>query len=356
MKRFLLIAAVAAVAVGVVIAGTASAKPQQPVAAAPQVPSVSLAEVSRVQSAPREEITGSLEPQKQLKLAFEISGRLSKIFVRKGASVGEGQLIAQLDPEMADAQVAQAEAAVKAAEAQAAMAQDGAERQEKLGSATTEMQLENSKRQALAAQAQLSAARAQLAQMRTLRKRHDLRAPFAGVIIDAPDQVGATVASNSSLFTLEQIDSLVLKLTVSDSARALLETGSRVQVSAIGTDARTTDAQVRLVIPSADAQTRRVPVEIVVPNQDRRFTAHTLGRAILPMGAASDALSLPASALSSSGGDHVYVVENNSLRKIPVEVVDRGADKVVVRAKANINAVVDYPAANLDDGAKVTVR
>jgi multidrug efflux pump subunit AcrA (membrane-fusion protein) len=168
--------------------------------------------------------------------------------------------------------------------------------------------------------------------------------------------VGATVSPGTALFTLEQLDPLVLKLTVSDAARAVLKMGTRVHVEAVGGGASADDAWVRAVIPSADAATRRIPVEITVPNKDGRFTAHTLARAILPMGSSEDALSLPASALSSQGGDHVYVVNSGEVRRIAVQVIDRGVQQVVVRAAQPIEKVVDYPAADLVDGAKVSVK
>src|SRR5205807_7576958 len=107
---------------------------------------------------------------------------------------------------------------------------------------------------------------------------------------------------------------------------------------------------------SADAATRRIPVEIVLPNKDAHFTAHTLARAILPMGAAEDALAMPASALSSQGGDHVYILNGGEVRRVAVQVLDRGAQQVVVTAAQPLEKVVDYPAPDLQDGAKVSVR
>jgi len=348
-----------AAAVALLVTFSARAKPAASAAVkSAKAPVVSLTAVKPVKSAPSEEITGELAPARQLHMAFETPGRLARILVRKGAAVSEGQLIAQLDTEMADAQVQQAEAAVKAAEAQGAMANDTEKRQTQLGvsGAVSEQQLRNSAQGALAAAAQLQAARAQLAQTRVLRKRHDLRAPFAGVLVDAPDQVGATVAVGSALFTLEQLDQLVLKLTVGDAARAALKTLARLQVSAVGGSATSEGAYVRLILPSADPATRRVPVEVLVPNKDGRFTAHTLARAILPLGAAGDALSIPASALSSQGGDHVYVVQSGEVRRVPVVVLDRGAQQVVVRSAVPLESVVDYPAEGLADGVKVSVK
>jgi RND family efflux transporter MFP subunit len=358
-RKFVVFLVVAGVAGLGAVALQARAKTPVAVAANVAAPaSVSLAPVKSVKSAPREEITGALNPAKELKVGFEVGGRLARILVKKGAFVGEGQVIAQLDPELADAQVLQAEAAVKAAESQAALASDNAQRQAQLQESHTvsEFQGKSATMQASAASAQLQAARAQLAQARASRKRHDLRAPFAGVLIDAPDQVGATVAPGTALFTLEQLDPLVLKLTVSDAARGVLKAGSRVRVEQVGGDAVAEDAWVRAVIPSADPSTRRIPVEIVVPNKSGLFTAHTLARAVVPMGAVEDALSVPASALSSQGGDHVYAIAGGEVRKVPVTVIERGAQQIVLKSSQPLEKVVDYPAPDLQDGAKVSVK
>jgi len=350
-------ACVAAAAVAVVNAHSdAKAAPGAP---APAAPAVQLVEPKPVQSLAREEITGALQPARQLQLGFEIPGRLARLNVKKGDPVREGQLIAQLDPEIADAQVLQAESAVKAAEAQSVQAADTARRQAQLQESgnVSEWQSGSSSAQAVAAAAQLQAARAQLAEARATRRRHDLAAPFAGTLIEEPDQIGATVTPGKELFTLEQLDPLVLKITLPESARGSLRLGAAVRVEAVGGGAQTDRATVRVIIPSADAATRRIPVEIVVPNPDRRFTAHTLARATLPLGDPQAALELPASALASTGGDHVYAVAGSGeVKRISVQVVDRGAERVVVKSSEPFARVVDYPAADLADGAKVSVR
>ena len=336
-RKFVVFLAAAGVAALGAVALSARAKtPVNLAANNPGPAAVSLAKVVTVKSAPREEITGALNPARELKVGFEVAGRLARILVRKGAFVGEGQVIAQLDPELADAQVLQAEAAVKAAEAQSAMASDTAQRQTQLQQtgSVSEWQGKSSNSQGIAAAAQLQAARAQLAQARAARRRHDLRAPFSGVLIDAPDPVGATVAPGTALFKV----------------------GSRVHIEAVGGSAAADDAWVRAVIPSADPATRRIPVEVVVPNRDARFTAHTLARAILPMGSVEDAISIPASALSSQGGDHVYTLADGEIRRVAVQVIERGVYQILLKSSQPLDKVVDYPAPDLQDGAKVSVK
>ena len=178
-----------------------------------------------------------------------------------------------------------------AAQAQAENAADVAARTEKLRSSgsASEMQNQGASSGAAAAKAQLEAAKAQLAQAKAARARHELRAPFAGTIIDAPEQVGATVAPGMSLFTLEQLDPLILKITVSEGQARALRVGQKVGVDAVGSSSKTSDAAVRVVVPSADTATHRIPVELAVPNADGRFTAHTLARAKLPVDGAAGA-------------------------------------------------------------------
>src|SRR5262245_58857371 len=76
----------------------------------------------------REEVTGTLYPAQALQVGFEVAGRLEKVKVVKGERVKEGQLLAILNTEMADAQVAQAIASLSAAQAGSTMALDVADR------------------------------------------------------------------------------------------------------------------------------------------------------------------------------------------------------------------------------------
>jgi RND family efflux transporter MFP subunit len=312
-------------------------------------PSVSIA---------RDEVTGQLMPSKLGPLGFEVGGRLAQTRAQKGEQVKAGQLLGQLDPEIADAQVSQAEAAVAAAEAQATIATDVAARNEKLQGegSVSDVQSKSAAAQAKQAQAQLLAAKAQLQQAKAARKKHDLHAPFGGTVVDAPDQIGGMVGPGTPVYIVMQLDPLVLKATIPESARQSVKVGTKVKVSAISSAAFTTEAVVKLIIPSADPATHRVPVEISVPNSDGRFVANTLARAVLPLGDAHAALAIPATALGTTGGEHVFVVTAaGALRKVPVNVLERGAKEVIVAAPELLDEVVDYPTSALVEGTRVSV-
>ncbi len=323
------------------------------------MPRVKVLQPRAVRTSQREEVTGSLFPARALALGFEVGGRLEKVWVTKGEKVKEGQVLAQLNPEIADAQVAQAEAGVAAAEAGSSMATDVAERNVKLqaSGSVSDLQSKGASTSSKQAAAQVGVAKAGLAQARAARKRHAMRAPFAATVIDVPEQVGGTVGPGMPLVVLEQLDTLVLKTTLAESARGLLKVGTKVKVSSVAGSASTSEGVVKVLVPSADPVTRRIPVEIAVPNADGRFLAHTLARVQLVFGEEVEAQAITASALGSNGGDHVLVVgPSGAVRRVAVTVVERGPKEVVVRAAEPLLQVIDYPSASLVEGTRVSAK
>ncbi|MEK7566228.1 MAG: efflux RND transporter periplasmic adaptor subunit, partial [Patescibacteria group bacterium] len=61
-------------------------------------------------------VTGKVKPSKNLDLAFEKSGRITRIYVKVGDKVGEGQQLVSLDNSDLIAQLAQAQANLKSQE------------------------------------------------------------------------------------------------------------------------------------------------------------------------------------------------------------------------------------------------
>ena len=322
-------------------------------------PKVRVVNARPVTARTREAVTGQLGPSRLLPLGFEVGGRLATSRVVKGELVKVGQSLGNLDAEIINAQVAQAEAGVMAAEAGAALALDVAGRNEKLKAegSVSDLQFRQTDTQAKAAKAQVAQAQAGLAQAKAGQRRHYLSAPFAATVVDAPDTVGGMVGPGMPVYILMQLDPLVLKVTVPENVRQYIKAGLKVRVEAVGSGAATDDAVVKVVLPSADPQTRRVPLEITIPNGDGRFVANTLARVTIPLGEAKPAVQIPSTALGTRGGEHVFSVdESGVLKRVPVEVMERGNTTVTVVTEVPVNQVVDYPTSALVDGARVSQR
>lgn len=328
-------------------------------AADPPAAKLRLVKAREVKSSSKETVTGQLFPSRMLPLGFEVGGRLAVSKVQKGDFVKTGQLLGSLDAEISDAQVQQAEAGVAQAEAVAGLALDVASRNEKLKAEGSVSDVQNRQADVSAKQAQagLALAKAQLAQARAGRRRHDLKALFNGTVIDAPDTVGGMVGPGNPVYIIMQLDPLVAKLTIPENLRPSIKPGLKVRAEAVGGSATSDDAVVKVVIPSADPQTRRVPVEVTVPNPKGDFVANTLARVVLPVGEARNAYVIPSTALSTTGGDHVYAVSaDGTLKKQFVTIVERRNAEFVISASEPIDQVVDYPTSALVEGTKVTQR
>lgn len=345
MNRLLLLSSLVAV-------GAFAAEP-------PAAAKLRFVKAREVKSSSKETVTGQLFPSRMLPMGFELGGRLAVSKVQKGELVKPGQLLGSLDSEISDAQVMQAEAGVAQAEAVAGLALDVAARNEKLKAEGSVSDVQNRQADVNAKQAQagLALAKAQLAQARAGRRRHDLKALFAGTIIDAPDTVGGMVGPGNPVYIIMQLDPLTVKVTIPENLRAAVKAGQKVRVEAVGGSATSDDAVVKVVIPSADPQTRRVPVEVSVPNPKGEFVANTLARVIFPVGEARFAFVISSTAMNSTGGDHVYAVgADGTLKKVFVTVIERRGAEVVVSASESLDTVVDYPTTALVEGTKVTQR
>jgi len=309
-----------------------------------------------VNASTREAVTGQLGPSKLLPLGFEVGGRLQVSRASKGEVVKAGQALGNLDPEIINAQVAQAEAGLLAAEAGAGLALDVAARNEKLKAegSVSELQFRQTDTQAKAAKAQVAQAQAGVAQAKAGQRRHFLSAPFTATVVDAPDNVGGMVGPGTPVWVLMQLDPLILKVTVPENVRQELKAGQKVRVEAVGSGAASDEATIKVVLPSADPQTRRVPLEISVPNADGRFVANTLARVSIQLGEAKAAFVVPSTALSTSGGDHVFAVEQGVVKRVAVKVMERTNTTVTVQASVPMTQVVDYPTAAVTEGLKVS--
>ena len=322
-------------------------------------PQVRIVAARPVTASTRESVTGQLGPSRLLPLAFEVGGRLQVSRVSKGDVVKVGQSLGNLDPEIINAQVAQAEAGLMAAEAGAALALDVATRNEKLKAegSVSDLQFKQTDTQAKAAKAQVAQAQAGVAQAHAGQRRHFLTAPFAATVVDAPDNTGGMVSPGMPVYVLMQLDPLVLKVTVPEKIRESIKAGLKVRVEATGSGSATDDAVVKVVLPSADPQTRRVPLEITVPNTDGRFVANTLARVTISLGEPKPAVVIPSTALASTGGEHVFSVDDSgALRRVAVKVMERGNTTITVTTEVPVTQVVDYPTSALVEGSKVTQR
>ena len=322
-----------------------------PRASAAATADLKIVAVAAAEWAPEITFDGTLEPAASVQLGFDVPGRIERLVAQRGVQVRAGEAVATLDDAMARAQAAQADAAVRGAEAQLAAGEAGFLRAKSLNEAggLSEQQFKDAEAAVLAGRAGVEQAQAAAQLAHTHLGNHTLRAPISGTLTNGPDNAGMMVGAGTPLFLLEDLSSLQIRGSVSESDTWIGE-GMPVTVSsgAPGSDA-TVQATVTRVIPALDPVTRRLPVEVRIEGAHAGFLAHGYARATIRAAVPGAVLSVPRAAIVARPDFSVVVMrEPGRYERVSVEVVEERGDERLVRGALVVgDSLVLYPPSGL---------
>jgi RND family efflux transporter MFP subunit len=178
--------------------------------------------------------TGTLNPVKSVLVGCQVSGRISTLYVDFNSAVTNGQLIAEIDPRIYDAQVEQAEADLANATANLELQSVQSQRTAELY--TNKLVSGSDYDTALAtlhqAEAVVKIKRAALDNSRANRNYTKIVSPVDGVVISRSVDVGQTVAASFNTPTLFQIANDLTKMQI-DAAVAEADVGGVVEEQAV---------------------------------------------------------------------------------------------------------------------------
>jgi RND family efflux transporter MFP subunit len=224
---------------------------------------------------------GFTEPYRTVHVAAPESGIVAQVFVREGATIEEGQSLAQLDVEVHEALLAIAEAGkqshgpIAAAEAEAELRRQRVEaiRSVRASGHASREEFDRAEADLKIAHGQLAAAKEaqrlkqlEFDKIQVQINRRTIRAPLGGVVTTVFKEPGEFTAPNDPhLFVVVQLDPLAATFDVlGDDAHAFVEGQSvRVKFSETGD---TADAEVEYVSPVIDAESGTIAVKVRIPN------------------------------------------------------------------------------------------
>jgi HlyD family secretion protein len=162
---------------------------------------------------------GTLSPVVLVNVGTQVSGTVKKLNADFNSRVREGQILAELDPALFDAQLKQDQANVANAEANLTLASAKEVRARSLQQKGFISQdgVDQARQQLESAQAQLKLAQAQLARSRTNLNYSVIRSPISGVVVARNVDVGQTVAASFQTPTLFQIAGDLKKMQIETS-------------------------------------------------------------------------------------------------------------------------------------------
>ncbi len=291
-------------------------------------------------------IAGILQPIRIVAVNAQLSGIVLAVKVEEGARVERGQALAELDARELEAQV-------RGAESSLALADANFRRSEQLRQQQIVTQAEYDRDQAA-----LAAARASLDQLRTRLGYARIVAPTSGVVTEKRVEAGDAVSTQTRLFTIADVSTLVTRVQVSELEVRSLRAGDRVHLTVDALAGEGVDATIRRIFPAADSATRLVPVEIALTGSvlDRLRPGYTV-RAVFLLDRRTDALLIPSRAVSGPvGARAAYVVAAGLVERRTVRVgPDLDGQTEVIEGLAVGDSVIVSGSAMLREGAKARV-
>ena len=282
-----------------------------------------------------------------------------------GAPVNKGELLAEITAPEIDQELYQAEAARAQAAASAALAKSTAERWQRLREkdAVTQQDLDERLSAYSQAQANLAAAEANVARLRSLQGFNKVVAPFDGVVtrrdVDVGDLVDAgNGGAGKALFSVAQVDPLRLYVYVPQAYAHLVKVGDAVTVTLAeraGEEYRGTIARTARAI---DTSTRTMQVEIRVPNPRGELIAGSYVQVSLPIRTGGSALEVPSNVLLfRPDGPRVALVDGGGrVRLAAVKLgTDFGNSIAILSGVSADDRIILNPADSIADGDIVTL-
>ena len=290
--------------------------------------------------------TGTVEPIRTIGINSQVAGALLQVAVEEGDAVRAGSVLARIDNRELGAQLRSAEATLEVARRAAERSQQ-LRKQEIITVAEFERD-----------QAALAAAQATRDQLAARVGYTTVRSPISGVVLDKRVETGNIVAPNDQLFTVANLNTLVVRVPVSELDVTALDAGDAVSVSLDALPGQTLAGRIRRIFPTADTTTRLVPVEVELTGAGaREARPGFLARVSFQLDPREGVLMVPAGAvLQGSGGDAVFVAQAGKASRRPVELGGTFQGRIeITRGLAAGDTVVVAGSTDVRDGAPIRI-
>jgi RND family efflux transporter MFP subunit len=236
-------------------------------------------------------LSGTTEAHRKSTLTPKVSSAVTRVHVREGDMVKQGQPLVTLDTRDFVLRSQQAEAARDGAKVQLDAAKLDWNRIQSLlaEKAVPQSQFDMVDARYKGAKAGLAAADTAVAMGQKALHDSVIRAPFDGLIIKRLVNEGeyASVMPATPLVTIEEIDPVDLRIQVPSTDMAQVAVGSPVHVRLPATG-QELDLRLTRVVPSSDPRTRTFSAIVEIPNPDHSLRSGLYAEVSLrPRGAGS---------------------------------------------------------------------
>ena len=261
--------------------------------------------------------TGTIEPDREVEVRPRIPGIIEHIHVDDGDRVEAGAPLVELERELLEAQVREAEAALDDAQVELRYAKIALDRSQELerGGAASQQKHDDARSRHERAAAGVARARAQLDTLATQLSYATVRSPLAGRVLRVHAEAGSAVSpvtavtGGTLLLSLAGTDALHLEGLVDENEVARVALGQPARVRTEAFPERSFSGVVREIAPLGERVQNVTYFEVeieIVDDAAGVLRARMSGDADIVTEVIEDALFVPETALRYRG-DEIYV-------------------------------------------------
>ncbi len=317
---------------------------------------------------PQEELVlpSTLQAFTEAPIYARTNGYLKKWYKDIGSRVRQGELLAEIETPEIDQELLQAKAAREQASAQVEIAKTSAGRWENLQKMDAVAQQETDERNSSYAQAQanLSAAEANVRRLEQLESFKHVYAPFSGVITKRNVDIGALINAgnagpNQQMFNIAKTDPIRIYVSVPEVYADSVRPGVKANVQLTSGNPPTFSGDVVRNSESIDQESRTLLTEIDVPNPHGKLLPGAYAQIHFALKVDIPRLTIPVNAMMTRPeGTLAAVVDSDSKVQLKPIVIGRdyGREIEVLSGLHQADQVVLNPGDSLESGQQVTVK
>lgn len=189
--------------------------------------------------------------------------------------------------------------------------------------------------------------------------RLTLDAPISGTVTERNVTMGEAVERTTTLFVLENLQSVQVVASVPERDIARVRTGQRVEVTVAAYPKERFVGVVQSVGSRVDEKTRALPVRILVQNPNGRLKPDMYANVALATGSRETALAVPESAVGEEGDERFVFVEEGGgyeRRDVTLGRANGGIVELLTGVKAGEIVVTEGVFVLKSEGAKAELK
>lgn len=289
--------------------------------------------------------SGVVEAKKTTALSFATMGTITEIFVDEGQSVTKGQLLAKVD-------ASNAQNAYQIAAAKLQQAEDAYQRLKPMKENGTLPEIKW-----VEVETGVSQAKSAVAIAKKNISDCNLYAPVSGVIGKRNVQAGMNIMPTTTVLELLNIQSVYVKIPVSENEISLFKKGETAQITINAID-KTVTGTIKEIGVTADILSHTYPVKIEVQNTTGDIKPGMICSVQTVAQDKRSGLLVSNKALQKdvNGNQFIYVEENGKATKVPVQTIALLDNKVLIQGEVPVNAnIITSGQQKLSSGSSVNI-